>query len=76
MGFTLLPPAVRITPSDARESPAAAAVFVLALAVAAFALLFGGEDFGAPTGSTLWWLGVGGAVVAVAVTLAWQLRST
>lgn len=75
MGRARERPPMRFTLSDARESPAAAAVFLLGVAVAAFAVLSGSEDLGASSGTPTSWL-VGGVALAVAVTVAWHLRDT
>ncbi|SNZ15625.1 hypothetical protein SAMN06269185_2534 [Natronoarchaeum philippinense] len=62
---------MRITLSDARDSSIAAAILLLGVGAAAYAAYYTsqGGEFGAPTGSLPWWLGVGAAIVAVVVTL-------
>jgi hypothetical protein len=51
-------------------------VFVIAVAAMVFAVIVGEGfgSFGAPAGSTRWWLGVGAAAVAVLVALGNRLR--
>ena len=65
---------MRVTLSDARDSPIAAAVFLVGVAVAAYAVYYQsqGGTFGAPEGSLAWWLGVGAVVLAVIATAARQ----
>jgi len=66
---------MRVTLSDARDSPIAAAVLLVGVAAAAYAFYYQsqGGTFGAPQGSPAWLLGVGAAVVAVAVSIARRL---
>jgi len=65
---------MRVTLSDARESPVAAAVLLLGLGAAAIAVLFGDGEFGAEPGSPLFLVGVAFAAIAIAVSLAYRIR--
>jgi len=56
---------MRITLSEARESPVAAAIFALGVTAAAIAIVFGDGDFGADPGSPLFLVGVVFAAFAV-----------
>lgn len=68
---------MRYTPSEARSSPVALAVFLLGAATFLFAVVMGPDlgSFGAPTGSLEWWLGIGFAGLAVALGVRSWLRS-
>ncbi|AGN01750.1 hypothetical protein L593_09025 [Salinarchaeum sp. Harcht-Bsk1] len=63
---------MRITLSEARESPVAAAIFGLGVAAAVVAVFFGDGEFDAALGSPLFLVGAGFAAVAVLVTLAYR----
>ncbi|GAA0669420.1 hypothetical protein ACFQDG_08495 [Natronoarchaeum mannanilyticum] len=62
---------MRVTLSDARDSPIAATVLLAGVAVAAYTVYYGsqGGTLGAPTGSPAWLLGVGAVVVAAAASI-------
>ncbi|MFC6904337.1 hypothetical protein [Halalkalicoccus tibetensis] len=66
---------MRYTLSEARSSPVALAVFLLGLATFLVSVAFSGGSWGAPVGSPGWLLGVGFAVVAVAVGVRSWLRT-
>jgi len=66
---------MRVTLSDARESPIAAAVLLLGIAATAAAFALGDGEFGAPTGSPLFLLGAGFTAVAIGLTLVHRLGS-
>lgn len=61
---------MRVTLDDARDSPVAAAVLLVGVAVAAYAVYYQsqGGTFGAPEGSPAWLIGVGAALIAVALS--------
>ncbi|WP_255197329.1 hypothetical protein [Halorarius litoreus] len=65
---------MRYSVDDVRSSPLAAAVFVVGVAVAVIAFLTADGEFGAPTGTLPWWLGVGAAGAALLATLARAMR--
>ncbi|WP_248517160.1 hypothetical protein [Salinarchaeum laminariae] len=66
---------MRVTLSDARESPLAAAVFLLGVAAAVVAIVFGDGGFDAPAGSPLFLVGLGAAAIAIGIVIAERVRS-
>ncbi|GAB3688715.1 hypothetical protein GCM10028857_23220 [Salinarchaeum chitinilyticum] len=66
---------MRVTISDARESPIAATVFLLGVAAAGVAIVFGDGEFGAPAGSPLFLAGLAFAAIAVVGSIVYRGRS-
>jgi hypothetical protein len=66
---------MRVTISDARESPIAAAILLVGVAAAVTAFVVGDGEFGAPVGSPEFLLGLGAAAVAVLVSVAYGQRA-
>lgn len=62
--------------SDVGDSWTATLVFAVGVAFVVFAVVMSGgsESFGAPVGSMRWWLGIGGAGVAILLTVGNRLR--
>ena len=65
---------MRVTLSDARESPLAAAIFAVGVVAAGVALVAGDGEFDADPGSALFLVGAGFVAVAIVATVTERLR--